>query len=82
MSRLEDLATGTRLTGLAASGTATVESVQWIGEQALRDFEARAVANGEEGEHAAHLRHPEHRANRHTPLATIGSNEHDYFIAD
>jgi hypothetical protein len=28
--------TGTRLTGLAASGTATVESVQWIGEQALK----------------------------------------------
>ena len=36
MARLEDLATGTRLTGLAASGTATVESVQWIGEQALK----------------------------------------------
>jgi hypothetical protein len=30
MARLEDLNTGTRLTGLAASGTATVESVQWI----------------------------------------------------
>jgi len=36
MARLEDLATGTRLTGLAASGSATVESVQWIGEQALK----------------------------------------------
>ncbi len=34
VARLEDLTTGTRLTGLAASGTATVESVQWIGEQA------------------------------------------------
>ncbi len=33
MARLEDLATGTRLT---ASGSATVESVQWIGEQALK----------------------------------------------
>ena len=29
MARLEDLAPGTRLTGLAASGSATVESVQW-----------------------------------------------------
>ncbi len=36
MARLEDLRTGTRLTGLAASGTVTVESVQWIGEQALK----------------------------------------------
>ena len=36
MARLEDLATGTRLTGLAASGGATVESVQWIGEQGLK----------------------------------------------
>ena len=36
MARLEDLATGTRLTGLAASGSTAVESVQWIGEQALR----------------------------------------------
>ncbi len=36
MARLEDLATGTRPTGLAASGSATVESVQWIGEQALK----------------------------------------------
>jgi SNF2 family DNA or RNA helicase len=33
---LEGLSTGTRLTGLAASGVATVESVQWIGQQALR----------------------------------------------
>ncbi len=36
MARLEDLAAGTRLTGLAASGTAAVESVQWIGAQALK----------------------------------------------
>ena len=36
MARLEELATGTRLTGLAASGSATVESVQWIGEQAVK----------------------------------------------
>ncbi len=28
--------TGSRPTGLAASGSATVESVQWIGEQALK----------------------------------------------
>ncbi len=33
MARLEDLATGTRLT---ASGSATVESAQWIGEQGLK----------------------------------------------
>ncbi len=36
MARLEDLSTGTRLTGLAGSGTATVESAQWIGEQGLK----------------------------------------------
>ena len=36
MVRLEDLSTGTRLTGPAPSGTATVETVQWIGEQALK----------------------------------------------
>ena len=36
MARLEDLTTGTRLTGLASAGVATVESVQWIGEQALK----------------------------------------------
>lgn len=36
MARLEELHAGTRLTGLAPSGSATVESVQWIGEQALK----------------------------------------------
>ena len=36
MARLEDLTTGNRATGLTASGTATVESAQWIGEQALK----------------------------------------------
>ncbi len=36
MARLEDLTTRTRLTGLVASGSATVESVQWIGDQALK----------------------------------------------
>ena len=36
MARLEDLTTGTRVTGLTASGTATVESAQWIGEQGLK----------------------------------------------
>jgi hypothetical protein len=36
VARLEDLTTGTRLAGLAASGTPTVESIQWIGEQALK----------------------------------------------
>ena len=35
MARLEDLTTGTRVTGLTASGSATVESAQWIGEQGL-----------------------------------------------
>jgi len=33
MARLEDLTTGTRVT---ASGSATVESAQWIGEQGLK----------------------------------------------
>jgi SNF2 family DNA or RNA helicase len=36
MAKLENLTTGTRLTGLAAAGAATVESVQWIGQQALK----------------------------------------------
>jgi hypothetical protein len=36
MAKLEDLSTGTRLTGLVASGVATVESIQWVGEQALK----------------------------------------------
>lgn len=36
MARLEELSTGTRVKGLAASGVATVESVQWIGQQALK----------------------------------------------
>jgi hypothetical protein len=36
MARLEDLTTGTRVTGLTASGSATVESAQWIGEQGLK----------------------------------------------
>ena len=31
VTRPEDLTDGTRLTGLAASGSASVESVQWIG---------------------------------------------------
>lgn len=34
MAGLEDLTTGTRVTGLTASGSATIESAQWIGEQA------------------------------------------------
>ena len=36
MARLEDLTTGTRVTGLTASGSATVESAQWIGDQGLK----------------------------------------------
>ncbi|MDA2938965.1 SNF2-related protein, partial [Acidobacteria bacterium AH-259-A15] len=36
MARLEELSTGTRLSGLAASGVSTIESVQWIGQQALK----------------------------------------------
>lgn len=36
MSQLEDLHAGTRVRGLTASGVTTVESVQWIGEQAVR----------------------------------------------
>jgi len=36
VTRLEDLTAGTRLTGLAASGVATVESAQWIGQQAIK----------------------------------------------
>ena len=36
MTKLEDLTTGTRLIGLAANGVATVESAQWIGQQALK----------------------------------------------
>ena len=34
MARLEDLATGTHVTGL--TGSATVDSAQWIGEQGLK----------------------------------------------
>lgn len=36
MARLEDLTTGTRVTGLTASGSVTAESAQWIGEQGLK----------------------------------------------
>ncbi len=36
MVRLEDLSIGTHVTGLSGSGPATVESVQWIGQQALK----------------------------------------------
>ena len=36
MARLEDLTTGTRVTGLISAGVVTVESAQWIGEQALK----------------------------------------------
>jgi hypothetical protein len=31
MARLEDLTTGTRVTGLTASGSVTIESAQWMG---------------------------------------------------
>ncbi len=36
MARLEDLTTGTPLTGVTAAGTATVEFAQRIGEQGLK----------------------------------------------
>jgi hypothetical protein len=36
MARLEDLSTGTRVSGLGGSSVATVESIQWIGSQALK----------------------------------------------
>ncbi len=36
MTALEDLTAGARVRGLPASGVATVESVQWIGEQAVK----------------------------------------------
>ena len=35
-TRLEELTTGTRLSGLSSSGIVTVESVQWIGRHAQR----------------------------------------------
>ena len=36
MAALEELTTGTRVNGLAAVGTATVETTQWIGQQVLK----------------------------------------------
>ena len=36
MARLEELNTGTRVVGLVGSGAATIESGQWIGQQALK----------------------------------------------
>ncbi len=36
MTALEDLTAGASVRGLTASGAATVESVQWIGQQALK----------------------------------------------
>ena len=36
MTALEDLTTGASVRAFRASGAATVESVQWIGEQALK----------------------------------------------
>ena len=36
MTRLEELTTGTRLSGLSGSGIVTMESVQWIGRHAQR----------------------------------------------
>ena len=36
MTALEDLTAGASVRGLLASGAATVESVQWIGEQAVK----------------------------------------------
>ena len=36
MTKLEELNTGTRVVGLVGSGAATIETVQWIGQQALK----------------------------------------------
>ena len=36
MATLESLTTGARVSGLSGSGTATLETVQWIGQQALK----------------------------------------------
>ena len=36
LTALEDLTAGASVRGLTASGAATVESVPWIGEQALK----------------------------------------------
>ncbi len=36
MTTLENLTAGASVRGLTASGAATVESVQWIGQQALK----------------------------------------------
>ncbi len=36
MTALEDLTAGASVRGFRASGAATVESVQWIGEQAVK----------------------------------------------
>ncbi len=36
MTALEDLTAGANVRGLLASGAATVESVQWISEQAVK----------------------------------------------
>ncbi len=40
---LENLTAGASVRGLTASGAATVESVQWIGQQALRLSSATAT---------------------------------------
>jgi sugar (pentulose or hexulose) kinase len=36
MTQIQNVTAGTRCTGLASSGVATVESAQWIGQQALK----------------------------------------------
>lgn len=36
MTILEDLTTGSRVSGLTGTATVTVESVQWIGGQAVK----------------------------------------------
>ncbi len=36
MAKLEEIHAGTRMTGLLPTGVATVESIQWIGQQALK----------------------------------------------
>ena len=45
MTKLEDLSAGTRVKGVAATGVVTVESIQWIGEQAVKAIYEMATAS-------------------------------------
>jgi len=56
LTTLEDLTASVSVRGLTASGAATVESVQWIGEQAVkvifRDYEGRHPCGGAVGKYS------------------------------